>query len=137
MDKFDFPGLLWRMLFALALVLLTFNPTGHSYYHWLADGFPSVQPLEAVAGILLLIGWVFFVRSTLAALGVLGVTLLVALFAAIVWWVVSKGWLDVGNTTAMAWVVLLALGIVLGVGMSWSHIRQRVSGQSSVDRVDQ
>ena len=79
----------------------------------------------------------FFVRSTLAALGVLGVTLVVALFAAIVWWMVSKGWLDVGNTAAMAWVVLLMLGIVLGLGMSWSHIRQRVSGQASVDRVDQ
>jgi hypothetical protein len=29
------------------------------------------------------------------------------------------------------------LGVVLGLGMSWSHIRQRVSGQASVDRVDQ
>jgi len=59
MDEFDFAGFLWRLLFAVALVLLTFNPTGHSYYHWLADGFPSVQPTEAIAGILLLIGWLF------------------------------------------------------------------------------
>jgi hypothetical protein len=29
------------------------------------------------------------------------------------------------------------LGLVLGVGMSWSHIRKRLSGQASVDRVDQ
>ena len=137
MEKFDFLGFLWRLLFAMALVLITFNPSGHSYYHSLADGFPSVQPIEAVAGILLLIGWVFFVRSTLAALGALGVTLIVALFAAIVWWLVSMGWLDVGNTSAVAWIVLLLLGVVLGVGMSWSHIRQRVTGQASVDRVDQ
>ena len=137
MEKFDLLGFLWRLTFAVALVLLTFNPTGHSYYHSLVDGFPSVQPIEAVAGILLLIGWVFFVRSTLAALGLLGVTLIVALFASIVWWVVSKGWLDVGNTSAVAWIVLLLLGVVLGVGMSWSHIRRRISGQAAVDRVDQ
>ena len=137
MDKFDVLGFVWRLLFAVALVLLTFNPSGHSYYHWLADGFPSVQPLEAVAGVLLLIGWVFFVRSTLSALGPLGVILIAALFAAIVWWIVSKGWLDVGNTTAMSWLVLLLLGVILGVGLSWPHIRQRVSGQTSVDRVDQ
>ena len=137
MDKFDVLGFAWRLLFAVALVLLTFNPSGHSYYHWLADGFPSVQPLEAVAGVLLLIGWVFFVRSTLSALGPLGVILIAALFAAIVWWIVSKGWLDVGNTTAMSWLVLLLLGVILGVGLSWPHIRQRVSGQTSVDRVDQ
>jgi hypothetical protein len=136
MEEFDFLGFFWRLLFAMALVLLTFNPTGHSYYHWLADGFPSVQPLEAVAGILLLIGWVFFVRSTLAAIGTLGLVLLAALFAAIVWWLVSQGWLDVSNRSAMAWVVLVMLGLMLGVGMSWSHIRRRLSGQAAVDRVD-
>jgi len=136
MDEFDFLGFLWRLLFAVALVLLTFNPTGHSYYHWLVEGFPAVSPVEAITGILLLIGWIFFVRSTLAAMGALGVTLMVALFAAIVWWVVSRGWLDLANRNAMAWVVLLMLGVVLGVGMSWSHIRRRISGQASVDRVD-
>jgi hypothetical protein len=136
MDEFGFKEFLARLLFSVALVLLTFNPTGHSYYHWLAEGFPSVQPLEVVAGIALLGAWIFFVRSTLAAMGTLGVVLLLALFAAIVWWVVSQGWLDVGNRSTMAWVVLLILGLVLGIGMSWSHIRREFSGQASVDRVD-
>ena len=136
MDEFGFKDFLWRLIFSVALVLLTFNPTGHSYYHWLVEGFPSVQPLEAVAGIALIGAWIFFVRSTLAAMGTLGVSLLLALFAAIVWWVVSQGWLDVGNRSTMAWVVLLILGLVLGIGMSWSHIRREISGQASVDRVD-
>lgn len=136
MDEFDFGAFLWRLLFAVALVLLTFNPTGHSYYHWLLDDFPSVQPFEAVAGVALLSGWIFFVRSTLAAMGTLGIVLMLALFGAIVWWVVSMGWLDVNNRSAMAWVVLLILGLMLGIGMSWGHIRRRISGQASVDRVD-
>jgi hypothetical protein len=137
MDKdFGFLDFAWRLVFAVALVLLTFNPSGHSYYHWLADGFPAVQPLEAIAGIGLLIGWIFFVRSTLAAVGTLGLVLLGALFAAIVWWLVSQGWLDVSNRAAMAWIVLLMLGLILGIGMSWSHIRRRLSGQAAVDRVD-
>jgi hypothetical protein len=137
MDEFGFKDFLWRLVFSVALVLVTFNPTGHSYYHWLADGFPSVQPLEAVAGIALLGAWIFFVRSTMAAIGTLGLVLLLALFAAIVWWVVSQGWLDVSNRSVMAWVVLLILGLVLGIGMSWSHLRREVTGQASVDRVDQ
>lgn len=136
MDDFSFKEFLARLVFSVALVLLTFNPTGHSYYHWLVEGFPSVQPLEAVAGIALIGAWIFFVRSTLAAMGALGVVLLLALFSAIVWWVVSLGWLDVGDRSAMAWVVLLILGLVLGIGMSWSHIRREFSGQASVDRVD-
>ena len=137
MEEFGFLDFLWRLLFAVALVLLTFNPTGHSYYHWLVDGFPSVPPAEAIAGLLLLIGWIFFVRTTLSSIGALGLLLMAALFAAIVWWIVSKGWLDVSNRSAMAWVVLLILGLMLGVGMSWSHIRRRISGQAAVDRVDQ
>jgi hypothetical protein len=137
MEEFGFLDFLWRLLFAVALVLLTFNPTGHSYYHWLVDGFPSVSPAEAIAGLLLLIGWIFFVRTTLSSIGALGLLLMAALFAAIVWWIVSKGWLDVSNRSAMAWIVLLILGLMLGVGMSWSHIRRRISGQAAVDRVDQ
>jgi cbb3-type cytochrome oxidase subunit 3 len=135
-DDFGFGDFAWRLLFSLGLVLLTFNPTGHSYYHWLADGFPKIGPLEAVAGVALLGAWVFFVRSTLAAMGTLGLVLLLAFFAAVVWWVVSQGWLDVRNRSAMGWVALLVLGLVLGIGMSWSHIRRQVSGQASVDRVD-
>jgi hypothetical protein len=136
-DGFGFGELAWRLLFSIALVLLTFNPTGRSYYHWLVDGFPRIQPLEAVAGIALLGAWIFFVRSALAAMGALGIGLLVAFFAAVVWWMVSRGWLDVGNRSVMAWVVLIGLGVVLGIGMSWAHIRRQISGQASVDRVDE
>ena len=136
MDEFSFSGFLWRLVFSVALVLLTFNPTGHSYYHWLLDGFPSITPVEAITGVVLLGGWIFFVRSTFAAMGALGVGLLLAFFASIVWWVASRGWLNLGDRYAMAWVVLSALGVLLGVGMSWSHIRRRISGQTSVDRVD-
>jgi hypothetical protein len=135
-DDFNLLGLLARMVFAIALVLVTFNPSGVSYYHWLADGFPRLTPGEAVAGLALLGLWLFFVRSTLQALGAFGLVLVLAFFGSIVWWIVSKGWLDVGNTQAMAWVVLVVVGIALGIGMSWSHIRREVSGQASVDRVD-
>ena len=133
MDEFSFSGFLWRLVFSVALVLLTFNPTGHSYYHWLLDGFPSITPGEAVAGVVLLGAWIFFVRSTLAAMGALGVGLLLALFASIVWWVTSRGWLDLGNRNAMAWVVLGVLGVVLGVGLSWSKVRQHATGQVEAD----
>lgn len=136
MNDFKVSGLLWRLLFALVLVLVTFNPTGFSYYHWLARELPSLGPATVIVGILLLIAWLFFVRSTLAAMNPIGVGLLLALFAAIVWWMVSRGWLDLDNPSAMAWVVLSILGLVLGIGMSWAHIRRRISGQSSVDRVD-
>jgi uncharacterized membrane protein YjgN (DUF898 family) len=36
----------------------------------------------------------------------------------------------------MSWVVVALLGVTLGLGMSWAHIRRRASGQASVDRAD-
>lgn len=136
-DEFDIGSVLMRVVFSLALVYLTFNPTGHSYFHWLQANLSPVQPLVVIAGILLLGAWLFFVRATFSSMGTAGVVLLLALFAAIVWWMVRRGWLSPGDQSTMAWVVLTCLGLLLGVGMSWAHIRARISGQASVDRVDQ
>jgi len=135
-QQFNAVGILWRVLFSLALVFLTFNPSGHSYYHWVKESVPHVQPLIAICGILLTGAWLFFVRSTLSSMGAAGVVLLMALFGAIVWWTVSNGWLSLADRATTAWIVLTMLGLVLGIGMSWAHIRQRISGQASVDRVD-
>ncbi len=136
MAEFSFKGVLWRVLFALALVFVTCNPSGISYLAWLADGFPHVTPLKAVIGLLLIGAWVFFVRSALTSMGPVGLGLVTAFFAAIVWWMSSKGWLTLGSGATLAWVGLTIVGLVLGIGMSWASIRQKASGQASVDRVD-
>ncbi len=135
MDKFDFADFALRLLAALALVFLTFNPTGYSYYHWVAADFPSFEPLQAVAGIVLLILWIFLWRSMIQAMGTLGLLLMLALSASLVWLFASWGWLDVRNATTMTWVGLSALGVILGLGMSWSIIRRQLTGQASVDEV--
>ncbi len=135
-NDFNLTGVVLRIAFSLALVFLTFNPSGHSYFHWLAANLSPVQPIVVVAGILLLGAWLLFIRATFSSMGTMGVVLLLALFAAVVWWMVSRGWLSLANKAAMAWVVLACLGLLLGIGMSWAHIRARLTGQSSVDRVD-
>jgi hypothetical protein len=136
MDTVTLGGIFARVGGALALVLLTFNPSGFSYFHWVKQGFPSVTPPQAVIGILLLILWLFLWRSMMQAIGTIGLVLMAALSAAVVWMLASWGWLDVGNAAAMTWVVLVILGLILGVGMSWAIIRKEVTGQASVDEID-
>jgi hypothetical protein len=136
MDKFSLGGFAWRIAFALLLVLATFNPAGFSYFHWVSGNFPKVTPAQAVVGIGLLVLWTFLWRSMLQAIGMLGLALMAAFTAALVWLFVSWGWLDVRNATTMAWVVLVALGLILGVGMSFAIVRRELTGQASVDEVD-
>jgi hypothetical protein len=136
MDTFSITGFLWRVAFALALVLLTFNPAGYSYFHWVSGSFPSITPMQAVLGIALLVLWIFLWRSMMQAIGMLGLVLMAALTAALVWLFVSWGWLDVKNATTMTWVALVSLGLILGVGMSWAIIRRELTGQASVDEIE-
>jgi Family of unknown function (DUF6524) len=137
MDKFSISGFLLRAVFALALVLLTFNPSGYSFAHTIGSGFPQVTPLEAVLGLLLLIGWFVYLSATLRSIGVLGMALAVALFAALIWLIVSWGWITLSDRSAITWISLVVLALVLAVGMSWSHLYQRWSGQATVDEVEE
>ena len=63
--RFTFGSFLGRALLAALLVFATYNPSGYSYYHWLSDAIQndSIEPLVTLAGIALLIGWVFFLLS--------------------------------------------------------------------------
>lgn len=137
MKPITLQGFLLRFLFALLLVLLTYNPSGYSYSHWLQNSFSNFSPLLSIAGISLIIGWVIYLRATLRSLGLIGLILAVLFFSAIVWLLIDWGWLGLNNVTVMSWVVLILLSAVLAVGISWSHIRRKISGQVDADDVDE
>ncbi len=93
--------------------------------------------LRLLAALIMLIGWVVFTRATLRSIGAPGVLLAAALCAAVVWLFVDQGWLDLNNTTTLAWSLTFMTAVVLGVGVSWSHIRRRLTGQLDTDDVDE
>ena len=45
--------------------------------------------------------------------------------------------LSLDNTSMNTWLGLLALSSVLGIGLSWSLVRRRLSGQADVDDIDE
>lgn len=139
-QQFDSKGFLWRFIFALALVYITYNPTGISYYHWLKDGLGDGQlltPPFAMVSVVLVIGWTVYLRATLRSLGSFGLLLALAFFAIIIWWLVDLGLLGIQNESVFSFIVLFLIAAVLAVGMSWSHVRRRLSGQADMDDVDE
>ncbi|MDP2324698.1 MAG: DUF6524 family protein [Gammaproteobacteria bacterium] len=127
-----------RLLLALTVVLLSFNPSGFSFFHWTRDAFfdSSLGPLHLLAGVALLIGWVLFVQATRQSLGALGILLVAGLFAVVVWMLYYYDVVKTSSGAALAWIVLIGVAVVLTVGMSWAHLRRRLSGQATVDEVD-
>ncbi len=133
-----FVGFLWRFLAALVLVLLTYNPSGHSGFHWIYSAIAesTFGPLHLLLLAALLIGWVIFWIATWRALGTLGVVLAVLVLSAIIWLFIDIGLLKFESVSAVTWVLLVGLSIVLAIGVSWSHVWRRLTGQLNVEDVD-
>jgi len=129
-------GVALRFLFALLLVLLSYNPSGYSYFHWVYNSINNITPYVVIAGLVLLIGWGIYIKATLNSLGIVGICVLAALFACLIWLFVYWGLLSVTNISAMAWVIEILLAALLAVGMCWSHFTRRMSGQVDVDEIE-
>ncbi|MBT3535934.1 MAG: hypothetical protein HN478_18775 [Rhodospirillaceae bacterium] len=128
---------LLRWLTALILVFATFNPTQYSFFRWVEPMNGENLPLKALAGILLLILYVIFLRATWRSIGPIGVALAAALLGALIWVGIDFGLFNLSQPTVMTWVLLFACATILAIGISWSHIRRRISGQADMDDVDE
>ena len=133
-----------RLLLALVLVYATYNPWGRSYVHWISGQWAAEDTaswfaspaLKFVVGIALAIAWVVFLNSTRRSLGGVGVTLIVALCAGVIWLLAERGIANTRNIPALTHIGLIVVALVLAVGMSWSHVQRRLTGQVDTDEVD-
>ncbi|HIF18847.1 MAG TPA: hypothetical protein EYG50_06620 [Cycloclasticus sp.] len=135
-NQFSWSSFFIRLCVACTLVFASYNPAGLSYYHWAITNIPNVTSIMAFSGLVLLIGWVVYIRATLRSLGVIGITLAVALFGTLFWMIIDWGIVSANNVVAVTYIVQVTLCLIMATGMSWSHIRRRMSGQIDADDVD-
>ncbi|MCB1733983.1 MAG: hypothetical protein KDI42_07995 [Gammaproteobacteria bacterium] len=131
-------GFFLRALFALLLVASTYNPSGYSFSHLVLrhhENWPL--SLLTLIGIGLLIGWVIYLRATLRSLGSIGMMLALGVFGALIWVMFDYQMLNLDNPSELAWIAVALVALVLAIGMSWSHLRRRMSGQIDADDVDE
>lgn len=115
-----------RILACVAFVLATYNPSGYSYWDWLGEG---VTTSNAAVGIIIVIIYAFLMWVVLAELGTLG-TISGLVLAALVG---RQLYLMAAPETAVGMVLqliaLVCFAGFLGVGLSWSTLTQRLTGQ--------
>ena len=128
-------GFILRLLFALALVLATYNPTDYSFYAWVREAMAngSLGAIHVFVGVLLIIGWTIYGAASYRSLGPLGLALGVAFFATLVWLLIDFEILKLESAQTVTWVVLICLSGLLAIGVSWSHVWRRMTGQLEVD----
>lgn len=129
-------GFLLRWLFAFVLLAATFNPTDWNYIRWAQANFAENLPIAVLLGLILVIGYIIYLRATLRSIGLFGMLLVLAVVSALIWVLVDWGVLSLANTTLTVWLGIFALSVVLGIGLSWSLVRRALSGQYDMDDVD-
>jgi NADH:ubiquinone oxidoreductase subunit K len=136
----DLSGLdiLLRIVGPLALVLVTYNPSGYSFYDWFSGAVTDggLSAIHFVALVVLVIGWSILLVATWNSLETFGVILICALLGAVVWLFIEWGLLQADSASAIAWIVLVCVAAVLAVGLSWAHIWRRLTGQYSVEEIE-
>ena len=129
-------GIFLRWLGAFALLSATFNPSQWNFIRWAEVNYADQMPLTLLLGLLLGVGYLIYIGATLRSIGAFGVILVGAIVAALVWVLIDYCILTLGSTALNIWLGIFALSVVLGIGLSWSILRQRLSGQASVDEID-
>lgn len=135
LSDISWQGFLLRFLLGILLVFGSYNPSGLSFYHWATPAFPQLTALQAFAGVVLLIGWAIFIRAALRSLGLIGLTLALAFFGTLFWLLIDSGIIAASDTQVIEYIALLMVAAVLSTGLSWSHVRRRLSGQMDTDDV--
>jgi hypothetical protein len=129
-------GFLIRWAMAFVLLAATYNPTDWNYVSWTMVNFNRETAMTVLMGLLLMAGYIIYLRATLRSIGMIGMGLVSAIVAAGVWVLIDQDIIQLGNATVKVWFVLVGLSFVLGIGLSWSFVRRAMSGQYDVDDAD-
>lgn len=135
-SKFGWDSFIIRFIFATIVVFATYNPEGVSYYDWIKDQFPTFTVYKGFVGVILIIGWIILIRATIGSLGALGIILAVAFFGLLIWLIFDVFNIPTDSVRVLTYIIQVMMISVLSIGVSWSHIRRRISGQVDTDEIE-
>jgi len=130
-------GFLIRWVFAFALLAATYNPTDWNYVRWSMANYETSLSLTVLFGLILLIGYIIYLRATLRSIGIFGMILILAVVGTILWVLFDQGVMRFADPSINTWIGIFALSLVLAVGLSWSIVRRKLTGQADMDDVDE
>ncbi|WP_458790016.1 DUF6524 family protein [Yoonia sp. MH D7] len=129
-------GFLLRWLFAFILLAATYNPTQWNFTRWATVNYQDMLSICVLAGLVLLVGYIIYLRATLRSIGLFGMLLVLAVAGTMIWVLFEQGVISLADPTVNTWLAIIILSFVLAIGLSWSIVRRKLSGQADVDDID-
>jgi len=129
-------GFLIRWAFAFFLLAATYNPTQWNFVRWSTANYQSMLSVTIFIGLILVIGYIIYLRATLRSIGLFGMLLVLAVAGILLWVLFDQGIIILTNPTMNTWLGIIVMSLVLAIGLSWSIVRRKILGQADVDDVD-
>ena len=130
-------GFVIRWIFAFALLAATYNPTHVNYVSLARANAETNLSMVVLLGLILFVGFIIYLRASFRSIGVFGMILILAVMTTIIWVLFDQGVISLANPTVNTWIAIFALSVVLAIGLSWSIVRRRLTGQTDVDDIDE
>jgi hypothetical protein len=134
-ESFGIQRFVTRWLAAMFLVLATYNPSGYSYYHWVSALDIGNWMLKLLVAVVLAILYATFGLATRRSLGRLGIAAWLVFFAVVTWMMIDFGLIRIAGSGSVVTIALVDLANLLAIGLSWSYVRARLSGQADTNNV--
>jgi hypothetical protein len=130
-------GFVIRWLFAFLLLAATYNPTEWNYVAWSMANVDTNLSMTVLLGLVLFVGYIIYLRATLRSIGIFGMILILTVVGTLLWVLFDQEVISLDNPTVNTWIAIVALSIVLAIGLSWSIVRRKLTGQADMDDVDE
>ena len=122
-------GFIVRVLACFAIVFASWNPSGYSFVTW-AQGDAALAA-KVLGGATLLTLHILFFRSAWLSLGPLGLVAALAVGVSSILALSELDLVDLRSGPARGYLTLTVLSVILAVGVSWSLMKRRITGQSN------
>ncbi len=121
-----------RFLYLLVLIFLTYNPSHYSLIDWMQYELSS---FSIGIGIIVIILWCVVLWFVYLGSGWLGLLLGTTVIGLLLWMAKDIGLIHFNNITMNVIIAEISLALLFTLGLSWAHIRRRISGQLSTDDI--
>jgi hypothetical protein len=121
-----------RFIYLFVLVLITYNPFHYSLFHWIQN---EHTPLSIGSGILLIMLWSVVLWFVYLGSGFIGLFMGSVMISLLLWMAKNMGMIHFDNTLLNVIFAEISLSLLFSLGLSWAHIRRRISGQLSTDDI--
>ena len=126
---------LLRFFVAITLVIASYNPSYHSYYHWMTESAGHLSIAHALLGVVLIIIWSVYIQATVRSLGTFGVFLAALFLISFTALILDWSYFPSIDNSVLIYLSEVIIAGILTIGLTWSHIRKYLTGQMDVSNV--